>query len=170
MFSVAPTDGNSSWIRRRATNLPGRQRIRVRYRIGTELAQPRVGGMSSGREPMASPPGRATFARLQRPTRGPRTQTEARFAKSASYFGSSGEVIRTTSPSSSTVALQNLQAQHLGHQGYVEDVRAIAIVGALCEQAGRHQLEHAVLGSRDGHFVRQPASARPRNASLTRQV
>ena len=64
--------------------------------------------MSSGRDPIASPPGSATLARLQRPTSGPSTQTEARnwrtAAKSASYFGSSGEVIRATSPSSSTVA------------------------------------------------------------------
>src|SRR5215217_1086624 len=64
--------------------------------------------MSSGREPIASPPGSATLALLQRPTSGPSTHTEARncrtAAKSASYFGSSGEVIRTTSVSSSTVA------------------------------------------------------------------
>src|ERR1700761_2341648 len=64
--------------------------------------------MSSGREPMASPPGNATLARLHRPTSGPRTQTEARncrtAAKSASYFGSSGEVMRTVAPANSTVA------------------------------------------------------------------
>src|SRR6201999_4209922 len=64
--------------------------------------------MSSGRDPIASPPGRSTLARLPRPTSGPSTHTEARnwrtAAKSASYFGSSGEVIRATSPSSSTVA------------------------------------------------------------------
>ena len=64
--------------------------------------------MSSGRDPIASPPGSATLALLQRPTSGPSTQTEARnwrtAAKSASYFGSSGEVMRATSPSSSTVA------------------------------------------------------------------
>src|SRR6201992_4302807 len=64
--------------------------------------------MSSGREPMASPPGNATLARLHRPTRGPRTQTEARncrtAAKAASYFGSSGEVMRTVAPANSTVA------------------------------------------------------------------
>ena len=52
--------------------------------------------------------GSATLARLHRPTSGPSTQTEARncrtAAKSASYFGSSGEVMRATSPSSSTVA------------------------------------------------------------------
>src|ERR1700744_5468972 len=64
--------------------------------------------MSSGREPMASPPGNATLARLHRPTRGPSTQTEARncrtAAKSASYFGSSGDVMRTVAPDNSTVA------------------------------------------------------------------
>ena len=64
--------------------------------------------MSSGREPIASPPGSATLAFLHRPTSGPSTHTDARnwrtAAKSASYFGSSGEVIRTTSPSRSTVA------------------------------------------------------------------
>src|ERR1700752_1939957 len=64
--------------------------------------------MSSGRDPIASPPGSATRARLHRPTSGPSTHTEARncrtAAKSASYLGSSGEVIRATSPSSSTVA------------------------------------------------------------------
>src|SRR5689334_20985857 len=64
--------------------------------------------MSSGRDPIASPPGSATRARLQRPTSGPSTHTDARncrtAAKSASYLGSSGEVIRATSPSSSTVA------------------------------------------------------------------
>src|ERR1700761_1166615 len=64
--------------------------------------------MSKGRDPMASPPGSATLARLHRPTNGPSTQTEARnwrtAAKSASYLGSSGEVTRTTLPSSSTVA------------------------------------------------------------------
>src|ERR1700742_2551906 len=64
--------------------------------------------MSGGRDPIASPPGNATLARLHRPTSGPSTQTEARnwrtAAKSASYLGSSGEVMRATSPSSSTVA------------------------------------------------------------------
>src|ERR1700757_3123708 len=64
--------------------------------------------MSSGRDPIASPPGTAPRPRLHRPTSGPNTQTEARncrtAAKSASYLGSSGEVIRATSPSSSTVA------------------------------------------------------------------
>src|SRR6185503_9846182 len=63
--------------------------------------------MSSGRDPIASPPGNATLARLHLPTNGPSTHTDARnwrtAAKSASYLGSSGEVIRTTSPSSSTV-------------------------------------------------------------------
>src|SRR6185312_11980415 len=64
--------------------------------------------MSSGRDPIASPPGSATLARLQRPTNGPSTQTEARncltAAKSASYLGSSGEVMRTVPLSSSTLA------------------------------------------------------------------
>src|SRR6201992_371284 len=64
--------------------------------------------MSSGREPMASPPGSATLARLHRPTRGPSTQTEARncrtAAKSASYFGSSGAGMRTVPPDNSTWA------------------------------------------------------------------
>src|SRR6201991_3876847 len=64
--------------------------------------------MSSGREPMASPPGNATLARLHRPTSGPSTQTEARncrtAAKSASYFGSSGDVMRTVPSSISTFA------------------------------------------------------------------
>src|SRR6201997_617422 len=64
--------------------------------------------MSSGREPIASPPGNATLARLHRPTKGPSTHTEARncrtAAKSASYFGSSGEVTRTVAPDNSTVA------------------------------------------------------------------
>src|SRR5262245_57165646 len=64
--------------------------------------------MSRGRDPMASPPGRATLARLQRPTSGPNTHTDARncrtAAKSASYLGSSGEVMRTVPLSSSTLA------------------------------------------------------------------
>src|SRR5579884_164733 len=64
--------------------------------------------MSSGRDPMASPPGRATLARLHRPTNGPNTHTDARncrtAAKSASYLSSSGEVICTVAPDSSTVA------------------------------------------------------------------
>ena len=34
--------------------------------------------MSSGREPIASPPGSATSACRQRPIKGPRTQTDAR--------------------------------------------------------------------------------------------
>ena len=53
--------------------------------------------MSSGRDPIASPPGRATTARLHRATNGPSTQTEARncrtAAKSAWYFGSAGVVM-----------------------------------------------------------------------------
>src|SRR5258708_21752355 len=64
--------------------------------------------MSSGRDPIASPPGSATRARLHRPTSGPSTQTEAgncsTAAKSAPCFGSAGEVMRARSPSSSTVA------------------------------------------------------------------
>src|SRR6201995_6183314 len=64
--------------------------------------------ISSGRDPMAAPPGSATLARLHLPTSGPSTHTEARNwrspAKSASYLGSSGEVMRTVAPANSTVA------------------------------------------------------------------
>ena len=108
MFSVAPTDGNSSWISAprndsaSATTHPCSMLQRAPNWRRPDWC------ISSGREPIASPPGSATRARLQRPTNGPSTQTEARncrtAAKSASYFGSSGDVIRTVSPSSSTVA------------------------------------------------------------------
>jgi hypothetical protein len=64
--------------------------------------------MSSGREPMASPPGRATCARRQRPINGPRTQTEARSrptaGKSAWWDSSAGVVMVTVSPASDTSA------------------------------------------------------------------
>ena len=46
-------------------------------------------------------------------------------------------------------------AQDLRHQRHVEDVRAVGDrAGALGQQRGRHQLEHAVLGSPDGNFAR----------------
>src|SRR5262245_44574060 len=64
--------------------------------------------ISSGRDPIASPPGSATLASLHRPTNGPNTHTDARncrtAAKSASYFSSSDVVTRTVPPSNSTLA------------------------------------------------------------------
>src|SRR4051812_3358994 len=57
--------------------------------------------MSSGREPMASPPGSATFARLVRASSGPSTQIEPRIIRTnsygASHSGSSGTRMQTRS-------------------------------------------------------------------------
>ncbi len=57
--------------------------------------------MSSGRAPIASPPGSATFARPVRPSNGPSTAIEPRILRTSSYgasgIGSSGTVIRTLS-------------------------------------------------------------------------
>src|SRR4051794_16784742 len=44
--------------------------------------------MSSGREPMASPPGRATFARPVRASSGPSTQIDPRILRTSSYGAS----------------------------------------------------------------------------------
>src|SRR5438270_4738926 len=108
MFSVAPTEGNSSWI-----SAPCRESACATTQPCSMLQtapswRKPAWCMCNGRDPMASPTGSATLTRLHRPTNGPSTQTEARnwrtAAKSASYFGSSGEVIRTVAPSSSTVA------------------------------------------------------------------
>ena len=135
--------------------------------------------MSSGRDPIASPPGSATRARLHRPTSGPSTHTDARnwrtAAKSASYLGSSGEVIRTTSTVEFDVGAET--AQHLGHQRHVEDVRAVGDRrGALGQQTSRpsasarcswrpRQRLRRTTGCR-----RSPRNARPRPISLVEPV
>ena len=118
--------------------------------------------MSSGREPIASPPGSATWACRQRPISGPSTHTDARSrptaGKSAWNDSSAGVVIDTVSPSSVTSAAQT--AQHVGHQRDVQDLRAVGDHGgALGQQRGRHQLQHAVLGA--GHLdgAGEPGSA-----------
>ncbi len=106
MFSVAPTDGKASRMvapcnfSAVATTQPCSISLWAPSRRRPDWC------MSSGREPMASPPGSATTARRHRATRGPSTQTEARnwrtAAKSAWYFGSAGVVMRTVSATSST--------------------------------------------------------------------
>ena len=57
--------------------------------------------MSSGREPIASPPGRATFARPVRASNGPSTQIDPRILRTSSYgaseVGRSGTFTRTLS-------------------------------------------------------------------------
>ena len=57
--------------------------------------------MSSGREPIASPPGSATFARPVRASSGPSTQIDPRMRRTSSYgasaIGTSGTVTVTSS-------------------------------------------------------------------------
>ncbi len=46
-------------------------------------------------------------------------------------------------------------AQHLGHQWYIEDVRAVGDrAGAFREQCRGHQFQHAVLGAPNSNFAR----------------
>ncbi len=78
MFSVAPTLGKSSqiWAPRstsaRATTRPCSISV-----VAPSLRRP-AWCMSSGREPMASPPGSGTTARRHRASSGPSTHTDAR--------------------------------------------------------------------------------------------
>src|ERR1700731_328776 len=106
--------------------------------------------MSSGREPMASPPGSATLARLHRPTRGPSTQTEARncrtAAKSAAYFGSSGEVMHTVAPANSTVAPRPRNTSAINGTSRMSGQLVIVLVPSASSVA-------AIRG-----FARQPTS------------
>src|SRR3984957_1356382 len=88
--------------------------------------------ISSGRDPMASPPGNATLARLHLPTSGPSTHTEARnwrtAAKSASYLGSSGEVMRTVAPANSTVAPRPLSTSAISGTSRMSGQLVIVLV------------------------------------------
>ena len=108
MFSVAPTEGKSSLISApcrfsaSATTAPCWMRV-----VAPIFSRPDW-CISSGREPIASPPGNATTARPQRAVNGPSTQTEARNCRTASKSASGdnfsllGVVIRTVGPSMST--------------------------------------------------------------------
>jgi hypothetical protein len=83
-FSVAPTEGKSSQMlvpARRgavATRNPCSLTMRAPSRSSPAMC------MSSPREPMASPPGRATLAEPQRATSGPSTLIEARMRRTRS--------------------------------------------------------------------------------------
>jgi hypothetical protein len=83
-FSVAPTDGKSSQIEvpvsrgAVATRKPCSLWTEAPSRSSPEMC------MSSPREPIASPPGRATLALPQRATSGPRTLIEARILRTRS--------------------------------------------------------------------------------------
>ena len=103
MFSVAPTDGKSSEISApwsastSATTQPCSMRVTAPIFSRPDWC------MSSGRLPMASPPGRATTAWWHRAVSGPRTQTEARNWRTGSMSAfqeiSAGTVIVTLPPS-----------------------------------------------------------------------
>src|SRR3984893_14202769 len=88
--------------------------------------------ISSGRDPMASPPGNATLARLHLPTSGPSTHTEARnwrtAAKSASYLGSSGAVMSTVGPANSTVAPRPLSTSAISGTSRMSGQLVIVLV------------------------------------------
>src|SRR5262245_50140845 len=107
MFSVAPTLGKSSqiWAPCRPSASATTQPCSISL-WAPSWRRP-FWCMSSGREPIASPPGSATTARLQRPTSGPSTQTDARSlpiaGESARWLRSAGVVIVTVSPSMVTV-------------------------------------------------------------------
>ena len=103
MFSVAPTEGKSKRMveprssEASATTAPCSMRV-----VAPSFSKP-VWCISSGREPMASPPGSATLACPQREVSGPRTHTDAlnwrTASKSAFDCGFAGVVMRTVLPS-----------------------------------------------------------------------
>ena len=78
MFSVAPTLGKSSQIcAPRSSSACATTRPCSISMVAPSLRSP-AWCMSSGREPIASPPGSGTTARRHRATSGPSTHTEAR--------------------------------------------------------------------------------------------
>jgi hypothetical protein len=83
-FSVAPTEGKSSQI-----DVPvSRGAVATRKPCSLTMVAPSRSRpemcMSSPRDPMASPPGRATRAEPQRATSGPRTLIDARMRRTRS--------------------------------------------------------------------------------------
>ena len=108
MFSVAPTLGKSSPIEAPCRLLARPTTLPCSMFIVAPIARRPDWCMSSGREPIASPPGNATSARRQRPISGPSTQTDARSrptaGKSAWKDSSAGVVMDTVSPSIVTSA------------------------------------------------------------------
>ena len=84
-FSVAPTEGKSShsevptsWSGTSATTWPCSMRTTAPSSWSPRMC------MSRPREPIASPPGRATLARWQRATSGPSTAIDARSRRTSS--------------------------------------------------------------------------------------
>ena len=155
MFSVAPTLGKSRPITAPRSSVAEPTTLPCSMLIDAPIARSPDWCMSSGREPIASPPGRATWACRHRPISGPSTHTDARnrptAGKSAWNDRSAGVVMTTVS--ASRVDLGAQAAQHVRHQRHVQDLRAVGDLGRpLGQQRGRHQLEHAVLGP--GHPYR----------------
>ena len=106
MFSVAPTLGKSRLICAPRSSVASPTTDPCSISIRAPSARSPLWCMSSGREPIASPPGSATLARSSRPINGPSTHTDARSrptaGKSAFGDGSDGVVIVTVSPDSTT--------------------------------------------------------------------
>ena len=118
--------------------------------------------MSSGRWPIASPPGSATTARLHRPTSGPSTHTEARSLPTDGEVGLVVELGRRGDGDGRAVHhdVAAQVAQHVRHQRHVQDLRAVGERGRALGQQGRgHQLQHAVLGADHVDRADQPCPA-----------
>ena len=107
--------------------------------------------MSSGREPIASPPGSGTTARRHRATSGPEHAHRRPQLRHRPVVGLGARLApgrRWPPCRASTVDRAAQAAQHVGHQRDVEDLRAVGDRRrALGEQRRRHELEHAVLGA-----------------------
>ena len=112
--------------------------------------------MSSGREPIASPPGSATRARPVRASSGPSTQIEPRILRTSSYGASwfghlrdgdrhpVGAAVGGHLDAAAEPLQQLVHDQHVGDGRQVRQRRL-----ARGQQCGRHQLQHAVLGADD---------------------
>ena len=99
--------------------------------------------MSSGREPIASPPGSATLARPVRASSGPSTQIDPRILRTSSYgascSGSSGTRM-THLVGAAVHRLGDLAAEpfeQLVHDPDVRDRRQVAQGGLARRPAGR---------------------------------
>ncbi len=153
MFSVAPTLGKSSPIEAPCSLLARPTTLPCSMFIVAPIARRPDWCMSSGREPMASPAGQrhlgpaaATHQRAQHADRRPQP-ADGREVGVVGQLGRCGD--------GHHVALDRHHcteaAQHVGHQRDVQDLRAVRDRrGALGQQRGRHQLQHAVLGT--GHL------------------
>ncbi len=170
-FSVAPTEGKSSHRLAPTRRLPGTSATTCPCSMRTTApssCSPRM-CMSSPRDPIASPPGRATLAS---PTPGDERAEHGDRGPQAAYQLIGGLVVQLLRYVDACLARRGPRsrvggriddldlaaelAQQLPHDSYVEDVGHVVDHRATrCQQGGGHQLQGGVLGTPDVHRAGQ---------------